>query len=572
MIERLPTAEIALSVHLRVPELVTLAKFLHPRVPTTKSDLVRLLVRELEPDRLPALWARLDDRERATLSEAVHDPDGVIHASLFAAKYGHTPRLGGLMTLFFPGADYIPADLRARLASIAPKPAPAALATVESLPDRVPIEFSKSSTAKLLVRTTANEAIHDLGTVLQLAAAGDIVVSETTSRPTDASCDRIASVLLGGDLLPGEHIRSFAWPLILKAAKLATRGPGNRLQPTPAGRKALDDPPRALDLAWNAWMETGLLDEFIRVEFIRGKGGRHGRPSDPAARREAIAEGLTDCPPDRWIDIDEFFRFLRASGRDFSVADPWRLYIGDPHYGSFGYDGPPWSLIQGRFAMAFLMEFAATLGVIDIAFIPPKGARSDFGDRWGTDELFCLSRYDGLKFIRVNPLGAWISGRSDSFAPSPAPLPAFRLADDGQLATDADPDPAATMLIDQYAERTSPRTWRLDPQRTLAAVEAGHPIAKLRAFLEQRVGAPLAPALADFLHEGELRSTALADAGPARLIECADAALADRLATERSTRAHCIPAGERLLVVPRKSLAAFRKGARGLGFAVPPEA
>ena len=34
--------------------------------------------------------------------------------------------------------------------------------------------------------------------------------------------------------------------------------------------------------------------------------------------------------------------------------------------------------------MATLFEYAATLGLIDVAFVPPEVGRDDFYDRWGS--------------------------------------------------------------------------------------------------------------------------------------------------------------------------------------------
>ena len=38
--------------------------------------------------------------------------------------------------------------------------------------------------------------------------------------------------------------------------------------------------------------------------------------------------------------------------------------------------------------------------------MPPQGARGDYWDRWGADDLSCFSRYDGLMSFRLTPLGA----------------------------------------------------------------------------------------------------------------------------------------------------------------------
>ena len=58
---------------------------------------------------------------------------------------------------------------------------------------------------------------------------------------------------------------------------------------------------------------------------------------------------------------------------DFEVThDPWKLYIGERQYGSLGYGGSHgWSILQGRYISALLFEYAATLGLLDVAYVCP---------------------------------------------------------------------------------------------------------------------------------------------------------------------------------------------------------
>ncbi|WP_371658290.1 hypothetical protein [Streptomyces sp. NBC_00280] len=50
-------------------------------------------------------------------------------------------------------------------------------------------------------------------------------------------------------------------------------------------------------------------------------------------------------------------------------------------YGSLSYDGfHDWPLHEGRYALAVLFEYAATLGLIRIEYVPPVGAREDYRD------------------------------------------------------------------------------------------------------------------------------------------------------------------------------------------------
>jgi hypothetical protein len=57
----------------------------------------------------------------------------------------------------------------------------------------------------------------------------------------------------------------------------------------------------------------------------------------------------------------------------------WKLYLVDPQYGSPGYDGfYHWDLLEGRYTLAVLFEYAGTLGLLDLDYVHPAGAREDF--------------------------------------------------------------------------------------------------------------------------------------------------------------------------------------------------
>jgi hypothetical protein len=50
----------------------------------------------------------------------------------------------------------------------------------------------------------------------------------------------------------------------------------------------------------------------------------------------------------------------------------WKLYLVDAHYGSLGYDGfHRWEILEGRYTLAVLFEYAGTLGLLDLDYVPP---------------------------------------------------------------------------------------------------------------------------------------------------------------------------------------------------------
>ena len=360
----------------------------------------------------------------------------------------------------------------------------------------------------------------------------------------------------------------------MQAAKLAEPH-GSKLALTKAGHLALGKPPaETLRRLWERWMKNTLLDEFNRIDEIKGQQRGTGRHAMTAAsnRRPAIADALAQCPVGRWVQYDDFARFMLASSFDFSVTrDPWHLYIADPNYGSLGYAGHhDWDILQGRYVLCLLFEYAATLGLIDVAYTDPKGARSDYWDMWGADELEYLSRYDGLEYFRLNSLGAWCLGVASTYEPDTRPAcGALSVFPDLRLHARTGLSPDENLLLDTYANAESDDVWRLDRDKILAAIENGHAADELREYLAVRDEQPLPETVEGLLRNVERNARALRIQGPALLIECTDAEVAARLATDERTTKLCLRAGERHLVVRTKSEGAFRKAVRALGYGMP---
>ena len=96
---------------------------------------------------------------------------------------------------------------------------------------------------------------------------------------------------------------------------------------------------------------------------------------------------------------------------------PLAFFIGGKQYGSLGYKGSE-RILNERYLLAFLLEYAATLGLIDVALIPPAGARLNYRDLWGADDLVYFSRYDGLMYFRINALGAYCLDIETEYQPA----------------------------------------------------------------------------------------------------------------------------------------------------------
>ena len=594
--------------HLR--RLLDLLPRERPR-PTRKAELAAAVERRLAGDRLNELWSRLTPIQRLAVSEVLHSSDGAFHPTRFRAKYGDLP--GGvatepgretgasLLSLFlYAGSSFgggtaiIPADLKERLYAFVPRSPPLTMAAQDELPEAIAQPrrgyYGKQAPPVDQVPLTRRDMEHaaqqDLLAVLRLVDRGSVAVSAKTRQATAAAVRRIAAVLYGGDFFDPapqkQHsweqtvgpIRAFAWSLLLQAARLAELH-GSKLALTKAGRTALGKPPaETLELLWDRWLGSTSFDEFRRIEAIKGQRGRGARALTAARhRRDSIVEALEECPVDRWVSCDELARFMQAADLEFSITrNPWTLYVGEARYGSLGYAGyHDWSILQGRYLLCFLFEYAATLGVVDVAYTDPRNARLDFTRLDATDELDFLSRYDGLRYFRLTALGAWCLGRTESYQPRPPAarasitvFPDLRLQVQG-----ADLTQDEALLLETYARQEAEDVWRLDRDKTLTVLESGGRVDELREFLTTRDEQPLPETVEGFLDTTARRSQALVAQGAALLIECADAALAEQLATHERTAKLCRRTGERGLVVRTEAEGRFRKAIRELGYGMP---
>lgn len=594
---------------LTVDELKPLASLVGATA-TRKGELVDLLAKAMgDRQKVRSLYDGRDDVGKKALQEATYDPEGTLDLFIFKAKYGRTPSFGGsgsryglrnekptVLRLFFPRRNTLPRDLQSMLRSFVPEPPPLTVQALDELPAKVnrphvgPSRYSRKEKAEeieLCERQTARAALQDIKAILRLIDMGEVRVSEKTRRPSLAAMKAITGVLADGDFYteadqseddwdPASDLRiqPFAWPMLVQAAGLAEAA-GTRLQLTAAGRKATTKPSHeVIRQVWEKWQKTTLVDEFSRINAIKGQQAKGRGLTAVAPRRKAIVEVLRECPLQKWITTDELFRLLKALARDFEVThDAWKLYISEQTYGSLGYDSPySWEMLQGRFALAFLFEYGATLGLFDVAYLSPEGVRDDYSESWGTDDLSCLSRYDGLMYFRINALGAWCLGREKSYEPAVIPHePLLKVLPNRDVVTTDRPLARADALfLERFAKRKSEAVWQLDAGKTLESVGKGLTVEELKTFLDAKNQGPLPQTVIVFLDDMANKLSQLEDLGTARLIACRDAEVAHLLVHDRRLRNLCQLAGERQIVFRAADETTIRRVLKELGYVLPP--
>lgn len=564
-----------------------------------KGALVDTLKAVYAGEGLRRIWESLSELERLAVAEAVYHHEHRFQGGMLAAKYGDSPPfyiekevkrgryIGNekiptrLKLFFFYNRDFhgtfLPADLAERLRGFVPEPKRAELSVADTPPEE----------EGLTVRNTEAEALAEVMALLRLAEAGEFRVSDKTAMPSAAGVRKMLECMPMGDFFPPEvaflskkesweqeigAIKPVAWSrLLVNAGLVDVRESKSKL--TRKGMKLLADPPhQILKNLWIKWAENSRFDEFNRVEAIKGQNSKGNPMTDKADRRITIETCLEDCPAGKWVKTADFSGFMVAVNQTFEVARiPERLYFSDPHYGHLGYSGfGGWNILQFRYILCLLMEYMATLGMVDLAYVHPEGALDDLGGIWGTDDLAWLSRYDGLRAFRLTALGAYVIGLEDEYHPPPSTSSArlevgsnrvIRLAS-GKL------DPADRLLLEAWAEKIESDAWRLDRTLAIQAVERGQKAEDFSAFLRSRDPQPLPQTVEGFLAEVARDGQAVRCLGEALLFECRDEETALKICAHKTLGALCHPSGQNRITVPAAHAEKFRSGVRKLGLGV----
>jgi len=572
------------------------------KLPKRKTELVEWIEACIRKETvIKVIYEHLTPLEQAALQETVHSLDGTLDGFRFKAKYGSMPRINipsrwsywqqeeektvPDLALLLKSDGTIPPDLVVQLKNFVPKPKGVEAQAVSELPEEVPLRrYREKIMAPLVQHNTEQAAAQDLMAVLQLVDMGKVGVSGKTGRVTKAGVKAIRKVLFHGDFYPDDleaphsydvqigdaGIRPFAWAMLLQAGKLAQIN-GSKLALTKGGKTALKKAPHeTLAKLWQRWLKTTVLHEMNRIEEIKGQRSK-GRPLAAAGPcRQQLASALEELEQGVWMETGKFFEFVIAKGYSFNIArNYWALYLGHQEYGSFGYNHINWNHLEGRFSRAFLLEYAATLGLIDVALTDPWGAPGDLRDLWGADDMSCLSRYDGLWAFRLNSLGAWILGLTDEYVPEVHDEPSLRVLPNLEVTLMASAGSSSDELfLDRCCERSSERVWRITLPKLLKAVEDGVDVKTMLNFLQERSEGPLPQPVQVFFKDARDRAGKVVDRGEARLIECADPPTAHLIVNDSRLKNLCFLAGDRYVAVPSDNENQFRKVLRELGYVV----
>ncbi len=568
-------------------DLRSRARLVATSPPTRKTEIADLLYQVLtDPSCLRSRWDSLDDLEKQAVREAVH-AGGVLSREVFEAKHGRLPDIGGVyrsygrhggaepLDLFFFD-DRIPEEPLQILKQFVPPPEEFVLSGRDEAPeaftpaDGEPVPLHRADTERA--------ALHDLLAVLELARDGKLAVGEKTGAPGAAALRALAPRLLLPGYFPDDRddtIRAFGLIVGAQAGGLV-KAAGGRLQLTRNGTAFLREPTvERLRAAWERWLNADSPDELRRITSLKGQQSRRTHLTPPSERKGQIAETLARCPAGQWVAIEEFFRAMRAWDLVFDVerSDYTGLYVGySAEYGWLGGSSiDTFLLVQAQYTLVVLWEYAAAFGAVDLLYTAAEDA-DYLPQEFDFDELY-FSRYDGLKYFRINSLGAYLLGLAEEYA-GPAQtreaavftvLPNLDVA----VTRPAQFPPNDRALLERAAAAAGEGVFRLDREKILTAVEEGLAVDVLAEFLASRSAKEIPETVQRFLADIAANARSLEKPARALLIRCRDPHLCDLIAHDSAAGKLCRPAGPEHLVVREEDEAAFRRRLKKMGYVLP---
>lgn len=570
---------------------------------TRKAQLVAAIERQLR-ENLAGFVNRLSDAEKNLLAESAH-LGRLIGRREFEAKFGGTcpmPKAyygyGEEVSLLVgvicrpryahEGEPELARELIGPLRELLSKPEAPPPRTLPTLPKFWPSAKQYLGGPKIRpvhVHESERIAPVELARVLRLIQGSKLQITASNRRPTDAATRLIGEALVVPDFaleppkedsdqwtLRGGAVRAHAWGVLVQQCGWA-KPHGGALKLTADGQAMLRGfSPEAFRSGVMKFLGDGEFDELHRVNHIRGQSGKAGRwIRDPGLRKAALHEAMEALPIGSWLSYEEARRIIATSGKEWDVMkeDAGVLYFAELRYGAIhDMDG-----LNSQFLRALLLESFATLGLLDVGYVYPQNLWPDLGESWGVDELGFCGRYDGLLFVRVNPLGAYAFGFADGYDSRADPgQKLFHVRPELEIHLTNDVlNPADRAGLELMAAPQNERVWMLDAERMLSHIETGGTLAELQQFLEANAADGLPESVRGFLASLDRRSGAFRRMREAVLLEWEDEGLARHIAGDSTTCSLCHYAGGNRLVVPKDRLVAFRRALKKLGFIVPVE-
>lgn len=283
---------------------------------------------------------------------------------------------------------------------------------------------------------------------------------------------------------------------------------------------------------------------------------------------------LSELPENEWVSVENILKYLKFSFVDIRPIKSYTAknklyyeYEAVVQYERYAYTEQKHYIDNERYDRAITvptlkgtMYLFAAFGLLDIAYEAVDG--SMMGQT-------CDSPYDGLKYIRLNSLGAYVSGQRTRYeAPEEISHSKIELSPDSLTIISDKNDTTAAIVLEPYTEKVTPNRFKTDFSIFLNGISDKKELAdKIRLF-KQSVTEELPPNWITFFDQLHQKIDPLAKV-PSMVvyqIPADNPELIKLIARDAKLKNLCFKAEGYHILVEKKKLAAFKARLREFGY------
>ena len=255
---------------------------------------------------------------------------------------------------------------------------------------------------------------------------------------------------------------------------------------------------------------NGLLYHLKGMHNVRS--GYHGQSHEKNERnvRQSLFSLLKKMPPSQWVSAENLLKYSLYRDIDLDIVDRGaaKRYLsfhkkneGDRKYSYRSYEqvyvtfGLYHEALLKPFFRAVLFLFAS-FGILDLAYNLPENKVIREKDHEH------LSVFDGLKYIRLTGLGAYILGVADDYGKTPDEEVAKITLDENRLIISMEgKDPLLSLVLKKLGDKISENCYKVDYNSFLKTCTTKEEIEQKVALFKDQISADPPRVWQDFLDE-----------------------------------------------------------------------
>lgn len=319
--------------------------------------------------------------------------------------------------------------------------------------------------------------------------------------------------------------------------------------------------PEALKAAFHGFFsrethKTFSLDSLLT--HLKGLGYRRPRSRGTLSKREisiraSLPTLLRNLPDARWVDMDTLLKHCRCRDIDLDVV----------HRSYYANESLHEPVVETPFLKAVLFFFAA-FGLVEIAYDRPRNAFTQ------QEENRPPSVWDGLRYVRPTPLGAFVAGKSETYEAAAPPETAAVSLDENRLLIHLHGrDPIKEMALSQIAERVTDNLYKVSFGSFLqdCTTEAG--IQQRKTLFQQHIEAEPTGIWKAFLDDVEGKVDPLVPVRSMAVFRLKEnGELISLVARDPELKKHILKAEDHHILIPHAHLGKVRNRLEAFGYLI----